>query len=322
MSGAVLKVDDLRVSVENGRLFPVDGVSFRAHAGQCLGIVGESGAGKSLTLRAVIDLLSGSARRVGGTVRLEDRPLTILPRRERRIGMIFQEPGASLDPLMRVGQLIAEGLRVRGLRGTGAKAEVLALMGEVGIRDPDRRFRAWAHELSGGERQRVAIAMALAAQPTVLLCDEPTTALDVVVQERILALLDHLRETRRLAIVFVTHDISVIARVSHQLAVMYAGQIVEYGPTAQLLSRPCHPYTARLLESVPRMEGGSTGRTIPGQSPDPSRYPSGCRFHPRCSHAREDCLNASHELLDTGDASQSSCIHAAELADLLIGGRS
>jgi oligopeptide/dipeptide ABC transporter ATP-binding protein len=321
MSRPVLQVRDLRVSVDGGRLHPVDGVSFDVEGGQCLGVVGESGAGKSLTLRAVIDLLGSSARLVGGRVLLEERPLRTLPRGDRRIGMVFQEPGASLDPLMRVGEQIAEGLRVRSVRGAALRRRAVELMGEVGIDDPERRCISYPHELSGGQRQRVAIAMALAAEPAVLLCDEPTTALDVIVQERILALLDRLRETRELAIVFVTHDISVIARVSHQLAVMYAGQIVEYGLTAEVLSRPRHPYTARLLESVPRIDGRSAGKAIPGEAPDPGSYPRGCRFHTRCAHVRPDCAASTYVLADVGPDHQSACIHARELADLLALGR-
>ncbi len=289
MSPPVLQVRGLRVSVDGGRLHPVDGVSFDVMGGQCLGVVGESGAGKSLTLRATIDLLGRSARLAGGQVLLEGRPLASLPRRDRRIGMVFQEPGASLDPLMRVGELIAEGLRVRSVRGAALRRRAVELMAEVGIEDPERRCLSYPNELSGGQRQRVAIAMALAAEPAVLLCDEPTTALDVIVQERILILLDRLRETRQLAVVFVTHDISVIARVSHQLAVMYAGQIVEYGPAAEVLSRPRHPHTASLLESVPLIDGHSAAKTIPGEAPDP-RSRSGADVS-ALLQAREVCVS-------------------------------
>jgi oligopeptide/dipeptide ABC transporter ATP-binding protein len=321
MRDPILQVEDLRVSVEGGRVHPVDGVSFCVEAGECLGVVGESGAGKTLTLRAVMDLLGRSSRLVGGRVLLEGRPLSTLPRRDRRIGMVFQEPGASLDPLVRVGEQIAEGLRVRSVRGKALRRLAVELMGEVGIEDPERRARSFPHEMSGGQRQRVAIAMALAAEPTVLLCDEPTTALDVIVQERILGLLDRLRQTRQLAVVFVTHDMSVIARVSHRMAVMYAGQIVEYGPAAEVLCRPSHPYTARLLESVPRIESRWAGKAIPGEAADPRSYPAGCRFQTRCEHVRPECTASACALADVVPEHRSGCVRAPELGDLLANGR-
>jgi oligopeptide/dipeptide ABC transporter ATP-binding protein len=225
--------------------------------------------------------------------------------------MIFQEPGASLNPLMRVGAIVGEGLRARGLRGQPARRAAIALLDEVGIEDPELRSRSWPHELSGGQRQRVAIALALAGEPSVLLCDEPTTALDVMVQERILQLLDRLRVKRDLAIVFVTHDLAVIARVSGTLAVMYAGQILESGQTGKVLRSPRHPYTARLLDCLPRP--GHLPRAIPGSSPDPRAHPSGCRFHPRCDRAREDCTRAPYTLAPSGEERHSACIHWREL---------
>lgn len=231
--------------------------------------------------------------------------------------MIFQEPKAALNPLMRVGDLIAEGLRGRGVRGKGARAEVIALLEEVGIADAERRLRSWPHELSGGQRQRVAIAMALAAEPAVLLCDEPTTALDATVQERILELLDRLRLQRELAIVFVTHDIAVIDRISQRVAVMYAGRVVESGPTGGLLKAPQHPYTARLLACLPLVDRKRQLQQIPGDPPDPSAYPAGCRFHPRCDHARLDCTNAPYLLADTQTGRQSACVRWPEIESLL-----
>jgi oligopeptide/dipeptide ABC transporter ATP-binding protein len=295
----------------------VDGVSLEVHRGECLGLVGESGAGKSLTLRAAIGLLPPGVRAVGGELRLSGAPYRASRTRGREIGMVFQEPTAALNPLMRVGELIKEGLRSRGLKGRGAERKVIGLMREAGITDPERRARSWPHELSGGQRQRVAIAMALAAEPSVLLCDEPTTALDVTVQERILELLDRLRVQRDLAIVFVTHDLAVTARVSQRLAVMYAGRVVESGPTDQLLNAPQHPYTARLLACLPLVDRKRQLLEIPGAPPDPSAYPAGCRFHPRCTHARSDCTDAPYVLDGTQPGRQSACIHWAGLQDQL-----
>jgi oligopeptide/dipeptide ABC transporter ATP-binding protein len=231
--------------------------------------------------------------------------------------MIFQEPKAALNPLMRVGDLIAEGLLGRGHRGSAARAEVIALLDEVGIADAQRRLRSWPHELSGGQRQRVAIAMALAAQPAVLLCDEPTTALDTVVQQRILELLDRLRRTRELAIVFVTHSLAVIERISHRVAVMYAGRIVEQGPADEVLARPRHPYTARLLANLPSLERARVLPGLEGKPPDPRAYPLGCRFHPRCDHVIDDCLAAPYTLHDSGGSRQSACVRSSEIEPLL-----
>jgi oligopeptide/dipeptide ABC transporter ATP-binding protein len=319
MSQAFFEVQGLRVGTgsRTAPVFPVDGVSLTVQRGECLGVVGESGAGKTLTLRAASGLLPAGARLHHGSVLLDGRPYPSREGRAGRVGMVFQEPGASLNPLMRIGALIGEGLRVRGIRGRPAKREVISLLGEVGIEDPELRARSWPHELSGGQRQRVAIAMALAAGPSVLLCDEPTTALDTVVQERILELLDRLRLNRELAVVFVTHNIATIGRVSHRLAVMYAGRIVESGPTAAVLSRPQHPYTARLLASLPRLDGRPPPMGIAGDPPDPYNYPQGCRFHPRCTHALRDCTEAPYELAETIAGRRSACIHWERLQDEL-----
>ncbi len=315
MSRPVLQIDDLHVEADRSGApaVVVDDVSLELQRGECLGLVGESGAGKSLMLRAAIGLLPPGVRVLRGEFRLRGVPYRASLARGREIGMVFQEPAAALNPLMRVGDLIKEGLRGRGLKGRGADRELTALMEEAGICDPERRARSWPHELSGGQRQRVAIAMALAADPSVLLCDEPTTALDVTVQERILELLDRLRVQRGLAIVFVTHDLAVIHRISHRLAVMYAGRIVESGPTDQVLKGPQHPYTARLLACVPLLDRKRELLEIPGDPPDPSAYPAGCRFHPRCAHARSDCADAPYVLDVTGAGRQSACIHWARL---------
>jgi oligopeptide/dipeptide ABC transporter ATP-binding protein len=318
MKELVLEARDLCVRAQRRGLpaWPVQSVSFEVRRGECLGLVGESGAGKSLTLRATIGLLPPGTRLAGGTVRVAGRPY----RRETgkpKIGMVFQEPKASLNPLMRVGDLIKEGLRVRGIRGAPAAPAALALLAEVDFDDPELRVRSFPHELSGGQRQRVAIAMALAAEPAVLLCDEPTTALDVMVQEQILKLLARVRAERDLALVFVSHDLSVIANVSSRVGVMYAGRVLEHGPTAEVLGAPAHPYTASLIASLPRIDSGVPVSAIPGERPRPERWPTGCRFHPRCSYAQPDCASADYELADCGADHKTACIHWRLLAQHL-----
>jgi oligopeptide/dipeptide ABC transporter ATP-binding protein len=319
MNLGLLQVESLRVEVRSrwGTAFPVDGVTLSVSPGECLGVVGESGVGKSLTLRAIVGRLPAGVGLASGSVTLDGLPYTRTAAPDARIGMIFQEPKVALNPLMRVGDLIAEGLRGRGFRGKEARAEVIALMDEVGIADARRRLRSWPHELSGGQRQRVAIAMALAAEPAVLLCDEPTTALDTTVQQRILELLDRLRDKRELAIVFVSHSLAVIERISHRVAVMYAGRIVEQGPTDEVLARPRHPYTARLLANLPPLEYARALPGLRGEPPDSRAYPAGCRFHPRCDYVTDECFAAAYTLRASGGLRQSSCVRSSQIEPLL-----
>jgi oligopeptide/dipeptide ABC transporter ATP-binding protein len=317
MTPALLEVRELslRAGGRSRAWLVVDRVSLEVRRGECLGLLGESGVGKSLTLRAIVGLLPGAVQVDRGEVLLEGE--TYRPRSGEdgpRIGMVFQEPKAALNPLMRTGNLIGEGLRGRGVRGAAARAAAIALLEEVGIAEAARRVRAWPHELSGGQRQRVAIAMALAAEPAVLLCDEPTTALDVTVQEQILELLDRLRVERDLALVFVTHDIAVINRVASRVALMYAGRIVEQGPAGAVLAQPHHPYTARLLTSLPRIDQAKRLlRALSGDPPGPGEWPEGCRFHPRCAYVKPDCLTAAYELQSSGGGRQSACIRCSEI---------
>ena len=317
MTPALLEVRELslRAGGRSREGLVVDRVSLEVRRGECLGLLGESGVGKSLMLRAIVGLLPAAVYVDRGEVLLDGEPYRPRSREDRpRIGMVFQEPKAALNPLMRTGDLIAEGLRGRGVRGAAAREAAIALMEEVGIAEAARRLRAWPHELSGGQRQRVAIAMALAAEPAVLLCDEPTTALDVTVQEQILELLDRLRVERDLALVFVTHDIAVINRVASRVALMYAGRIVEQGPTGAVLAQPHHPYTARLLASLPRIDQAKRPlRALSGDPPGPGEWPEGCRFHPRCAYVKPDCLTAAYELQSSGSGRQSACIHCSEI---------
>jgi oligopeptide/dipeptide ABC transporter ATP-binding protein len=315
MSRTVLNVEDLRVGLELGgtALQPVDGVSFHVAAGESLGIVGESGSGKSLTLRAVLGLLPPGGTADGSIRFAFDRGEIsgdVEHVRGRGVAMVFQEPMTALNPTMRVGELIAEAVRVRTrLPRRAARARVVELMASVGIPEPERRARMWPHELSGGLRQRVMIAAALATEPELLLCDEPTTALDVTIQAQILELLRRLREERGLAMVFVSHDLAVVSEVCDRVAVMYAGRIVETGPVEEVLRAPMHPYTAALLASAPSFhDDGEALATIPGSPPDPRRFPPGCRFAERCAFAREDCRSAPYTL--AGDARRATaCIH-------------
>jgi oligopeptide/dipeptide ABC transporter ATP-binding protein len=318
----MLEVRDLRVRLRAGNLeiAPVDGVSLTVERGASLGIAGESGSGKSLTLRAILGLLPPDAS-VDGQLLLslngnEPRPYQAEDVRGQGISMVFQEPMTALNPTMRVGDLIAEGPRVHhGLSRVDGRGRAIELMRSVGIPDPERRARQWPHQLSGGLRQRVMIATALSTEPLLLLCDEPTTALDVTIQDQILGLLAELRRTLGMAIVLVTHDLAVIAEVCDRLAVMYAGRIVEVGDTNEVLASPRHPYTAALLASVPSF-GGTAGRIegIGGRPPDPRRFPPGCRFAPRCRFARDDCRQAPYALELVGGR-LTACIHPDVLVE-------
>jgi oligopeptide/dipeptide ABC transporter ATP-binding protein len=316
-----IEVRDLTVEIrEHGRRFvPVDGVSFQAGAGQCVGLVGESGCGKSLSLRSLLGLLPQGARVTRGTLRLRQNgvlsPYDPVAVRGRGIAMVFQEPMTALNPLMRVGQLIRDAYRATHDGEQATDGQISDLMGEVGIPGAAQRMRAYPHQLSGGLRQRVMIAMALASEPSVLLCDEPTTALDVTVQEQILILLERIRRDRGLAIIYVSHDLAVISEICDEVSVMYAGRIVESGPIEALLRSPAHTYTVGLIASVPRFEPRQNGqlRSIGGMPPDPRDFPTGCRFHPRCSMAVEACRMAEHRYATVAGGHLSACIRFEEL---------
>jgi oligopeptide/dipeptide ABC transporter ATP-binding protein len=315
----VLEVHDLRVEIptRRGIVRAVDGVSFTVGRGEAVGLVGESGCGKTMTLRAVLGLLPPRARISGGQVLFEGRDLGRMSSAElnavrgRRIGMIFQEPMTALNPVMRVGEQIAEGPMAHlGSSHRRAVERALKMMRLVGIPDPERRFRAYPHEFSGGMRQRVMIAMALACEPQVILCDEPTTALDVTIQDQILKLLVRLCATLGASLLFVTHDLAVIAQTCQRLAVMYAGQVVETGAVEAVFGEPRHPYTLGLLRSVPSFDNVRASlRPIPGSPPDLAAPPRGCRFHPRCPIAQSDCLDGEFPLRPAGDERASACIH-------------
>ena len=293
----ILDVRDLRVSFPapaGARFRPVDGVSFSLDRGETLALVGESGSGKSLTSLALVRLVpppgrvdSGSAIRLGDTDVLALQGEALRRIRGRRIGMVFQDPMTSLNPVFTVGDQITEGMRAHfPVSKADARERARALLQEVGIADPSARLDAYPHQLSGGMRQRVMIAIALAAEPEILVADEPTTALDVTVQAQILEVLDELRRSRGMAVLLITHDLGIVAGRADRVAVMYAGQIVEEAPTLELFAHPSHPYTQGLFASVPRITGPLTRLTpIGGTVPQPTAWPTGCRFRPRCPKA-------------------------------------
>ncbi len=297
----VLEVEDLRVTFPSPgghRFAAVDGVSFALDRGEMLALVGESGCGKSLTSLSLLRLVPPPGRiepesriRLGDidVLSLEGNDLREI--RGRRIGMIFQDPMTSLDPVFRVADQIAEGIRAHfPVSRREARDRAVALLREVGIPDPAARADAYPHQLSGGMRQRVMIAIALAAEPEILVADEPTTALDVTVQAQILEVLDRLRAQRGMAVLLITHDLGIVAGRADRVAVMYAGEIVEEAPTPALFLQPSHPYTRGLFASIPRLTGPvSRLNPIPGTVPLAAAWPSGCRFRPRCPHAFEPC---------------------------------
>jgi peptide/nickel transport system ATP-binding protein len=304
----LLQVRDLHVhfASPSGPVRAVNGVSFDLAAGETLGIVGESGSGKSVAMRTIAGLITSEpGAQVRGSVSLgENELLTLSSRRRRRIvgarvSMVFQNPLTALNPVLRVGDQIAEPLRVHGsLSRSAARERAVELLERVRIPDADRRAAQYPHQLSGGMRQRVGIAIALACNPAVLIADEPTTALDVTVQKQVLDLLASLRATTSLAMILITHDLGVVAGRTDRVAVMYAGRVVETAPTDVLFASPQHPYTAALLNATPRLDrpSGSRLRSIPGQPPDLVAEAVGCPFALRCEHAQDLCAVETPEL--------------------------
>jgi oligopeptide/dipeptide ABC transporter ATP-binding protein len=325
MSEPLLRVSDLTVefSLARGTLRAVDGASFEVGRGEALGLVGESGSGKTVALRALVGLLPRSARVTGGSIEFDGVDILALGddrRRElrgRSIAMVFQEPMTALNPVMRVGEQIAEAPLVRlGLGRRRAQTRALELMRVVGIPDAKRRADAYPHELSGGLRQRVMIAIALSGDPRLLLCDEPTTALDVTIQDQILKLLLSLQEEFSVSLVFVSHDLAVVAQACRRVAVMYAGQVVETGTVDAVFREPRHPYTLGLLRSVPDVDGVRERlASIPGAPPDPAAPPPGCPFHPRCPFAVVACTSGEFPLRPLAGNRATACIRDEACAE-------
>jgi oligopeptide/dipeptide ABC transporter ATP-binding protein len=333
----LLEVKNLRTHfpTRSGLVRAVEGVSFHLDEGELLGLVGESGCGKSITALSVMRLVGPPGKIVGGEVWFGGENLLKAPDERMReirgddIAMIFQDPMTSLNPVYTVGEQIAEALRLhRGLNRRQAREAAVAAMREVSIPDPARRADDYPHQLSGGMRQRVMIAMALACDPKLLIADEPTTALDVTIQAQILELIDGLRRTRNLAVLLITHDLGVVAEVADRVAVMYTGRVVEESPVEELFARPKHPYTEGLLRSVPKLTEAEVKKverlqTIEGTVPKPTNLPEGCHFAPRCPHRMPRCTEGDIPLYQLEGDVQVRCVlydlSAAVAADRQIG---
>ncbi len=294
----------------------VDGVSFEVDRGEIVALVGESGCGKTLTSLALLDLLTPPLRLVSGDVSFEGRDVRDLPEREKEslrgggIGFVFQEPASALDPVRTIGSEIAAVVtRHRGLPRAEAWVEAEGWLRRMALPDPARQMRAYPHELSGGMRQRALLALALAGNPRLLVADEPTAALDVTVQAEILDLFLSLRRDLGLAILLVTHDLAVVAETADRVLVMYAGEIVESAPVAELFFRPRHPYTRALLASRPALAppGSRTLPVLDGSVPEPGRRPPGCAFEPRCGEAFGRCAAARPTLVPSGPGAEAAC---------------
>ena len=315
---ALLDVRDLHVVFESegGSVHAVRGVSFHVDRGETLGIVGESGCGKSVSCMALLRLLPASSQ-VVGHVSFDGRNLLALGAGEldrvrgREIAMIFQDPAASLNPVHTIGRQITESLRLhRAMNAHDAHAEALRLLGRVGISEPRRRMASYPHQLSGGMSQRVMIAIALACRPRLLIADEPTTALDVTIQAQILELLKDLQSEFEMSVILITHDLGVVAELADRVAVMYAGSVVEEAPVRAIFHAPAHPYTRGLLASMPRIEAtAETLHPIEGTVPSPRDLPQGCAFSPRCSYADAACESVPPQLASSEAGRSVACFH-------------
>jgi oligopeptide/dipeptide ABC transporter ATP-binding protein len=320
-----LEVDDLTVTFAGDWRPVVRGVSFTIASGEAFGLVGESGSGKSLTCRAILRLMPRGAS-VAGRITYGSRDLLGLSDGEMQglrgssIAMVFQDPLTALNPVLRVGDAIAQVIQAHARLGRhAARMRAIEMMERVGIRDAGRRAAAYPHEFSGGMRQRIHIAMALAARPTLLLADEPTTALDVIVQAEILRLLDDLRRQEGMGLLLVSHDFRVVAGLCDRVGVMYAGELVEVGQTRVVLRRPEHPYTIGLMNSLPEAVVGERLRAIPGTPPDPGRLLPGCAFAPRCELAHDTCRAAPIGMAEASPGHWARCIRRDQLDELRRG---
>ena len=303
-----------------GLVKAVNDVSFYIDAGELVGLVGESGCGKSITALSVMRLIAPPGKIVGGSIQFKGEELLTASDERMRgirgddISMIFQDPMTSLNPVYTVGEQIAEALRLhRKLNKKDAWQQAIEAMKEVSIPDPARRASDYPHQLSGGMRQRVMIAMALACDPELLIADEPTTALDVTIQAQILELLNELRQTRRLAVLLITHDLGVVAEVADRVCVMYTGKVVEESDVDEIFEQPKHPYTRGLLKSVPKLRGIGEQKetrlsTIDGTVPSPTNLPEGCHFAPRCEYRMDICTKGEIPLYQIGGEIKVRCV--------------
>jgi peptide/nickel transport system ATP-binding protein len=317
MAETLLDVKNLKVHfpTEDGLVKAVDDVSFTIEAGETLGVVGESGSGKSVTFLTVMGLINRKSARVEGEVHFKRRELLGMSNEDLRkvrgsqISMIFQDPMTSLHPYYRVGDQIVEAIRTHeDMPKEKAYKQAVEMLGHVGIPRPEERARGYPHEFSGGMRQRAMIAMALSLNPSLLIADEPTTALDVTVQAQILELIDRLKEEFDIGVVLITHDLGVVADVANHVMVMYAGRAVEFGTRDQVFDNPAHPYAWGLLESIPQIDQkGQRLVPIEGLPPSLINVPRGCPFHPRCPHRFDPCDKERPELIDRGVGHPDAC---------------
>lgn len=314
----LLEVADLHVgfSTPGGEAQALSGIAFAIQPGRIVGLVGESGCGKSVTALALMGLLPRRNCRIAGRIVWEGVDLLTLTeaelrrRRGRELAMIFQDPATSLNPVFTIGDQIAEALtQSLGLSRRAARQGAEEWLTAVGIEDAERRMAAYPGQLSGGMQQRVMIAMAMAAHPKLLLADEPTTALDVTTQAQVLRLLDHLRRQCGSAVLFITHDLGVVAELCEQVVVLYAGRVAENAPVKALFDNPLHPYTQGLLRALRKLDEGGVEAAIPGRVEAATNYPAGCRFHPRCSHAFDRCRTTLPPAQQIGETTVACWLH-------------
>src|SRR5271155_2896595 len=316
---ALLEVESLQThfGTIDGVVRAVEGLSFHIDAGETVAIVGESGCGKSVTSMSILRLIAEPPGRIAGQIRFLGRNLLELPEAEMRqirgndISMIFQEPMTSLNPVLNVGRQIGETLRLhQGLSATDAERRSVAMLNLVGIPEPERRVKEYPHQLSGGMRQRVMIAMALACNPQLLIADEPTTALDVTIQAKILDLIRDIQSRLKLAVILVTHDLGIVAEYADTVTILYAARVMEQAPCNVLFKEPLNPYTKGLLDSIPGIDGTRHHRlqAIPGTIPSALQPPSGCRFHPRCPMAIPNCAKIDPPLEEKRPNHHVACI--------------
>ena len=330
MSEYLLEVKNLNTCFElfRGTVKAVDGVDFTLKTGEILGIVGESGGGKSVTGFSLLGLIDAPGRITGGEILFRGEDLLKKSEEEMRrirgkeISMIFQDPMTSLNPLQTIGRQIDEMLALHtDLSSAGRRARILELLNEVGIPTPEDRLNCYPHQFSGGMRQRVVIAIALAANPKLIIADEPTTALDVTVQAQILTLMENLVKKFGSALILVTHDLAVVSEMTHRVVVMYCGKIVEEAPTAELIRAPRHPYTKGLLGSIPRITGVRTPRLpqIPGMAPHLFDLPKGCSFAPRCGYATERCREEVPAMPELSAGRRAACHNPVSTEERMAG---
>ncbi|MDY6935777.1 MAG: ABC transporter ATP-binding protein [Spirochaetota bacterium] len=314
----ILDINDLsvRFSLADSAIFAVRDLSLSLEKGETLGLVGESGCGKSVTAYSILRLVSPPGEIVSGRIFYDARDILSINEGEmrkirgREISIIFQEPMTSLNPVFKIGFQISETVKLH-LKKNGNEAKELSidLLRQVGIPDPEKRYNSYPHELSGGMRQRVMIAIALSAYPSILIADEPTTALDVTVQAQILDLLLRIQKEKDMTLLVISHDLGVVANVADKIAIMYAGEIVEYGSVKDIFNNPLHPYTLGLFQAIPKIgEDRKRLTTIPGIVPTITNRPQGCVFHPRCPKSADECMEDAVPLIEKGERHQVRCI--------------